>query len=440
MTLSDRALSFAIRAHEGQVRKSEPDKPYVIHPIIVGSILKKYGYDEQVVAAGYLHDIVEETEFTIDDIARLFGGSVASLVMTATEADASLSWKERKTQQLKVVATLPERNAAIICADKIANVEDLRMEKRKNGYIDYTNFHTDEEGQKWFFQEMHKTLSKIMNGPMVDRLANSVYDVFEAERLSYYSEQHIFGGISRIAGFQEDLMKLRTIVGDTKPYVIEFAGTPKSGKTSMIRLFRDFFENAEFRVRVCEERDAVSRYEQEFIRNKASISTVEKNLLISSAIREDLMQQIAGDQDIIMVENSLFDSLVLIKILLDRGQISMEDFELYVNYYKEQIESLINHVVISYTSPEVVRERIIANAISEADVAKAQELEAEYRPYVINEAIRNFESLVSSASVVDTTKFTVKESSLIVAEKLLPIMRKEYVLRLKDYLDKKKED
>ena len=208
----------------------------------------------------------------------------------------------------------------------------------------------------------------------------------------------------------------------------------------MIRLFRDFFENAEFRVRVCEERQSISRYEEEYIRNKASISSVEKNLLISSAIQEDLMQQIVGDQDIVMVENSLYDSLVLIKILLDRGRITPEDFESYVNHYKHQIESLINHVVISYTSPEVVRDRILSSSISSADIVRANDLITGYRPYEYNEAMKNFESLISSASMVDTTKLTIKESSLVVAETLLPIMRKEYVLKLKEYLNNKKED
>ena len=418
MTLSERALSFAIRAHEGQNRK----------------------YDEETIAAGYLHDIVEQTEFTFDDIARLFGGNVASLVMTATEADASLSWKERKTQQIKVVADLPEKNAAIICADKIANVEDLRMEKRKNGGINFANFHADEKEQRWFFTEMYKALSKIIDSPLTDRLYNSIYEVFDLDSVSYFDDMADFERTSKIAGYQEDLMKLKTIVGDTKPYIIEFAGTPKSGKTSMIRLFRDFFENAEFKVRVCEERQSTKRYEEEFIRNKASISSVEKNLLISSAIQEDLMQQIVGDQDIVMVENSLYDSLVLIKILMDRGQIKPEDFELYARHYLKQIDELINHVVISYTAPEVVRERILNSAISSSDITRAYDLSTEYKPYEYNEAMKNFESLISSASMVDTTKLTVKESSLIVAEKLLPIMRKEYVLRLKQYLDEKRED
>ena len=65
MQASDRALSFAIRAHAEQVRKSEKDKPMIIHPMIVGDLLKYYGYDDNVVAAGYLHDVVEDTKYTI---------------------------------------------------------------------------------------------------------------------------------------------------------------------------------------------------------------------------------------------------------------------------------------------------------------------------------------------------------------------------------------
>lgn len=433
MTLSERALNFAIRVHNGQKRKCEPDKPYVIHSILVGMILKKYGYDDAVVASGFLHDVVEQTEYTIDDIARIFGGEVASLVMTATEADSSLSWKERKTQQIKAVANLPERNAAVVCADKIANIEDLRIEKRKNGEIDYNNFHCTEDEQRWFFKTMYKELSKIIDNPMIDRLYNSISDVFDYS--ADFLDDYDFERMSRISGYQEDLMKLKAIIGETKPYIIEFAGTSKSGKSSIVKIFKDFFENAEFKVRVLEEVPSMKRYKEDFIRNKASVSTVEKNLLISSAIEEDLMHDIVGDKDVLLVENSLFDTLVLFKILLDNGSISIEEFDNYVKYYKEDLDTLINHVVICYTSPEMVRERIIRSTISYSDYLKSNELSTIYEPMVYNEAMKNLESLLISSSVVDTTKLTIKESSLIVAEKLLPVMRKEYVLKLKKYLD-----
>lgn len=437
MTLSERALSFAIRAHNGQKRKSEPDKPYVIHSILVGMILKRYGYDDAVVAAGFLHDVVEQTEYTIDDIARMFGGDVASLVMTATEANPSLSWKERKTQQIKAIANLPERNAAVICADKIANIEDLRIEKRKNGEINYNNFHCTEEEQRWYFKSMYKELSKIIDNSMIDRLYNSISDVFDNQYNYFDGYNYEFERMSKISGYQEDLMKLKTIIGETKPYIIEFAGTSKSGKSSIIKIFKDFFENAEFKVRVREETPSMQRYKEDFIRNKASVSTVEKNLLISSAIEEDLMYDIVGDKDVLLVENSLFDTLVLFKILLDNGSISIEEFDNYVGHYKEELDNLINHVVICYTSPEMVRERIMSSSISYSDLIESNALSTIYEPMVYNDAMRNLESLLTSSTVVDTTKLTIKESSLVVAEKLLPVMRKEYVLKLKKYLNDK---
>ena len=436
MSLSERALNFAIRAHMGQMRKSEKDKPYVIHPIIVGLLLKKYGYDDKVIAAGYLHDIVEQTDYTIDDLARLFGGEVASLVMTATEADQSLSWKDRKTQQIKAIANLPERNAAIICADKIANVEDLRMEKRKNGEINYDNFHASEEDQKWFFESMCKELFKVINGSIVNRLYNSISDVFND---NYYDFDNLvdYERMNVLAGYQEDLMKLRSIIGDTKPYIIEFSGTQKSGKTSMISVFKDFFESAEFKVRVYEEVPATQRYKEEFIRNRASISRKKKNLLISSAIEEDLMRDIVGDKDVILVENSLFDTLTYFRILFDRGSISESEFWTYANMYREDLDNLINHVVVCYTSPEVVRERILNSAISYSDILKNRDLMAYYNADEHNMAMKNIESLLTSTTVVDTTKLSIQETSLVVAEKLLPVMRKEYVLKLKKYLNDK---
>ena len=91
MNLKDRAKLFAINAHMGQIRKSEPDKPMIMHPIGVGMLLEEYGYDEKIVAAGYLHDVVEDTKYTIFDIKKEFGDEVANLVMGATEPEKSLS-------------------------------------------------------------------------------------------------------------------------------------------------------------------------------------------------------------------------------------------------------------------------------------------------------------------------------------------------------------
>ena len=90
------AKEFAIKAHKGQVRKSDKVKPMIIHPINVANILSEYGFDDNVIAAGYLHDVVEDTKYELSDITDKFGIDIASLVKEASEPDKSLPWEEIK--------------------------------------------------------------------------------------------------------------------------------------------------------------------------------------------------------------------------------------------------------------------------------------------------------------------------------------------------------
>ena len=79
----DRAIEVAKKAHEGQLRKT--GEPYIIHPLAVKKILEEWGMDEDTVIAGVLHDTVEDTDLTLDDIRKEFGESVAFLVDGVTK-------------------------------------------------------------------------------------------------------------------------------------------------------------------------------------------------------------------------------------------------------------------------------------------------------------------------------------------------------------------
>ena len=74
----------------------------IIHPISVGNLLEEYGFDDNVISAGYLHDVVEDTDYTIDDIRKEFGDDIANLVMCATEPNKKLSWEERKQDTITI--------------------------------------------------------------------------------------------------------------------------------------------------------------------------------------------------------------------------------------------------------------------------------------------------------------------------------------------------
>lgn len=119
----DKALAFATEAHEGQVRKSTGE-PYIGHPVAVAEVLEAFGADEDVVIAGLLHDVVEDTPYTLHDISVRFGPKVAWIVDYVTEQDKALGWEERKAAYLRRLADGP-REARMVClADKAVNMQD----------------------------------------------------------------------------------------------------------------------------------------------------------------------------------------------------------------------------------------------------------------------------------------------------------------------------
>lgn len=428
----ERALSFTIRAHDGQYRKHEKDTPYVFHPIIVSLVLKTAGFNDKVVAAGLLHDVVEDTKYSIDDLAKLFGGDVASLVMTCTEFNKSLSWRERKSQQIKAIYNLPVNNKAIICADKIANLEDLRIQLRKNGYIDFSVFSADRNEQEWFFRSVYNALKENNTDERIDilleRYLNAFYDVFYGMNIvdpDYYNNRSRIYDKIKAKGYLEELTKLKDVIQDNKPYVIEFTGSP-SVRGSSIRMLEDFFEEENFRVKVADEEEKIGRYTHEFLSNPKSLSLVEKNLLIASAIKEDLMRDIVGNQSIVMANGALFEILSYMKLLANKGVISENDFMVFFAEYAEDLDKIINHVVVCYNNP-------LNLGNNRSEILNKTDNMVDY-----SEAISQCEAIITGSTVVDMTKINPNDATLMVASSLLPIMRNEYVLRLKTFLEQKK--
>lgn len=90
MNIKDQAIEFAINAHKGQIRKSDKEKLMIIHPINVANILSNYGFDDNVVAE-YLYDAIEDTNYTKEDLLKVFNKDIISLVLGASEPDKSQS-------------------------------------------------------------------------------------------------------------------------------------------------------------------------------------------------------------------------------------------------------------------------------------------------------------------------------------------------------------
>jgi len=132
--LLKRALDHAAVWHRDQKRKYPAvDVPYVSHIAGVVSILAHHGFDDEVLAAGALHDVVEDCNVSHDELAGLFGSRVADLVHAVSEEDKSLPWEDRKTQYLERFVRSPWDAQAIAIADKIDNFASIVVCAREHG-------------------------------------------------------------------------------------------------------------------------------------------------------------------------------------------------------------------------------------------------------------------------------------------------------------------
>lgn len=115
---------FAERYHRGQCRRGG-NLPYITHPRAVASLLESYGYDESVIAAGLLHDVLEDTGCEVENLVRCAGARVATLVCCVTDRDITLPKHKRKKLYLKNLSKASKKALAVACADKIHNIQSL---------------------------------------------------------------------------------------------------------------------------------------------------------------------------------------------------------------------------------------------------------------------------------------------------------------------------
>ena len=134
-----RAVYFATVAHQGQFRKfkeneSDEDIPYITHPIAVSKLVHKYGGSDEMVVAALLHDVVEDTDVTIDEIYELFGEEVGLMVFELTdefthEAYPEHNRKARKALERQRMRYISQESKIIKLCDFIHNTGSIMLDK-----------------------------------------------------------------------------------------------------------------------------------------------------------------------------------------------------------------------------------------------------------------------------------------------------------------------
>ncbi len=120
------AASFSAKKHRFQTRKGAASEPYINHPLEVANILAGIGNvtDHEILIAAILHDTIEDTETTAEELTELFGERVCSIVLEVTD-DKSLPKAERKLKQIEHAPHISDGAKQVKLADKISNITDV---------------------------------------------------------------------------------------------------------------------------------------------------------------------------------------------------------------------------------------------------------------------------------------------------------------------------
>ena len=163
MTLLDKAIDFATKAHAGVTRKGK-NTPYILHPLEAMLIVKDLTDDEKVLAAAVLHDTVEDTDVTKDDIREIFGGDVARLVAAESEnkredLPAESTWEIRKKEPIDELQNASREFKLICLGDKLANLRELSRDYAELGDSLWERFNQkDKTKHSWYYGEIYKIL------------------------------------------------------------------------------------------------------------------------------------------------------------------------------------------------------------------------------------------------------------------------------------------
>ncbi len=438
MNIRQKAKEFAIKAHNGQRRKSDKEKPMIIHPIDVANILSEYGYDDNVIAAGYLHDVLEDTKYTKEDLLTEFNEDVVSLVLGASEKDKGLSWEERKTETINTIKDFDLRHKAVVCADKISNLEDMRIIFEIKGEKNFSAFKRGYEKQKWYYTEVYNSLKYNIdeNNIMLNRLKLLIDDIFnnrkndELEMEIFKNNEDEYNKLKKLHYRKLEVYKMKMVLDNKKPYVIEFTGTPRTGKTTLIKNIEDFFKKCNFSVTVLEEFTTSDRYKKEIkprLKNKYENIV---NMEIPKYVLEDLNTAINKKPDVILIDRSLLDRMIWVERLYNKEGISKENYDNYIKEYIPIIRNKINIIIGTYTdSLTALKRDYKANLSLEKRSFLSKKNVDEY-----NSALVNVNKISKNNNInfnmYDTTTKSEREVSFEIIDAILSDMRRVYIEEL----------
>jgi len=236
-SLLDKAIVFAAKAHQGVERRGK-GFPYIAHPLEAMAIVATMTNDQELLAAACLHDVLEDTDVTYEELKKEFGQRVADLV--AAESDPVVenksqeeSWQQRKQFAIDRLAKAPRDVQMVAMGDKLSNMRAMYRDYRDIGEDLWLRFHvTDPKLHEWHYRGLANALSKLNDTEaykeftyLVEKTFGKKYGAFDVKEEN--GKVVVYGQINEqtVAKLRDFLRKDYHVVLDFKQvYTINFAG------------------------------------------------------------------------------------------------------------------------------------------------------------------------------------------------------------------------
>ena len=164
--LLDRAILFAVKAHAGTERRGK-GFPYIVHPLEAVEIVATITPDQELLAAAALHDVVEDTDISADDLRAEFGNRIADLVVAESDVfvegvSEEDSWHTRKQAAIDRLAAAPHDAKIVAMGDKLSNMRAIARDYAEKGDKLWSIFHVkDITEHEWHYRGLAASLSEL---------------------------------------------------------------------------------------------------------------------------------------------------------------------------------------------------------------------------------------------------------------------------------------
>ncbi len=182
-TLLDRAIVFAVRAHAGTERRGK-GFPYIVHPMEAVEIVATMTPDQELLAAAALHDTVEDTDVTIEQIRSEFGERVASFVAAESDEphqrpDSVENWRARKQAAIDRLAHASRDAKIVALGDKLSNMRAIARDYAEQGDRLWDLFHAkDPKDHEWHYRGLADALSELRDTFAYKEFEYLIHQVF----------------------------------------------------------------------------------------------------------------------------------------------------------------------------------------------------------------------------------------------------------------------